>query len=29
MTEFLDLVGGRIAYEVSGTGPLVVLAPLC
>jgi pimeloyl-ACP methyl ester carboxylesterase len=26
MTEFLDLEGGRIAYEVSGSGPLVVLS---
>ena len=25
MTEFLELEGGRIAYEVSGEGPLVVL----
>ncbi|GAA2514997.1 alpha/beta fold hydrolase [Winogradskya humida] len=27
MTEFLNVDGGRIAYEVSGEGPLVVLAP--
>jgi pimeloyl-ACP methyl ester carboxylesterase len=26
MTEFLDVEGGRIAFEVSGEGPLVVLA---
>jgi pimeloyl-ACP methyl ester carboxylesterase len=26
MTEFLDIAGGRIAYEVSGDGPLIVLA---
>src|SRR5579875_2239673 len=26
MTEFLDLPGGRIAYQVTGPGPLVVLA---
>jgi pimeloyl-ACP methyl ester carboxylesterase len=26
-TEFVDIVGGRIAYEVVGEGPLVVLAP--
>ena len=26
MTEFLDIDGGRIAYDVSGEGPLVVLA---
>lgn len=26
MTEFLDIDGGRIAYDVSGQGPLVVLA---
>jgi pimeloyl-ACP methyl ester carboxylesterase len=26
MTEFLDVAGGRIAYEVTGQGPLVVLA---
>jgi pimeloyl-ACP methyl ester carboxylesterase len=26
MTEFLDIDGGRIAYAVSGDGPLVVLA---
>jgi pimeloyl-ACP methyl ester carboxylesterase len=26
MTEYLDVTGGRIAYEVTGEGPLVVLA---
>jgi pimeloyl-ACP methyl ester carboxylesterase len=26
MTEFLDTEGGRIAYDVTGTGPLVVLS---
>lgn len=26
MTEFLDIDGGRIAYEVTGEGPLVVLS---
>ena len=26
MTEFLGVEGGRIAYEVTGTGPLVVLS---
>ena len=26
MTEFLDIPGGRIAYEVTGSGPLVVLS---
>src|SRR6185437_3247821 len=26
MTEFLDITGGRIAYEVTGEGPLIVLA---
>jgi pimeloyl-ACP methyl ester carboxylesterase len=26
MTEFLDVDGGRLAYDVSGTGPLVVLS---
>lgn len=26
MTEYLDVDGGRIAYEVTGSGPLVVLA---
>ncbi len=26
MTEFLDVEGGRIAYELTGEGPLVVLA---
>jgi pimeloyl-ACP methyl ester carboxylesterase len=25
MTEYLDVAGGRIAYEVTGEGPLVVL----
>ena len=27
MTEFLEVEGGRIAYEVTGDGPLVVLLP--
>ena len=27
MTEFLDIAGGRIAYDVTGAGPLVVLSP--
>lgn len=27
MTEFVDVDGGRIAYDVTGDGPLVVLAP--
>jgi pimeloyl-ACP methyl ester carboxylesterase len=27
MTEFLDVEGGRIAYDVTGSGPLVVLSP--
>ena len=27
MTEFLDVAGGRIAYELTGEGALVVLAP--
>jgi pimeloyl-ACP methyl ester carboxylesterase len=27
MTEFLDVPGGRIAYDMSGSGPLVVLSP--
>ena len=27
MTEFLDIEGGRIAYDVTGSGPLVVLPP--
>ncbi|MFC4531554.1 alpha/beta fold hydrolase [Sphaerisporangium dianthi] len=26
MTEFLEIEGGRLAYEVSGEGPLIVLA---
>lgn len=26
MTEFLEIAGGRIAYDVAGEGPLVVLA---
>jgi pimeloyl-ACP methyl ester carboxylesterase len=26
MTDFLDVPGGRIAYDVTGTGPLVVLS---
>lgn len=26
MTEFLEVAGGRIAYEVTGSGPLVVLS---
>src|SRR5271170_8281361 len=26
MTEYLDIEGGRIAYEETGTGPLVVLS---
>ena len=26
MTEYLDVEGGRIAYEVTGAGPLVVLS---
>src|ERR1700749_4848991 len=26
MTEYLDIEGGQIAYEETGTGPLVVLA---
>jgi pimeloyl-ACP methyl ester carboxylesterase len=26
MTEFLDIAGGRIAYDVTGEGPLIVLA---
>lgn len=26
MTEFIEVAGGRIAYEVAGDGPLVVLA---
>lgn len=27
MTEYLDVPGGRIAYDVAGEGPLVLLAP--
>jgi pimeloyl-ACP methyl ester carboxylesterase len=27
MTEFLNIDGGQIAYEVTGDGPLVVLSP--
>jgi pimeloyl-ACP methyl ester carboxylesterase len=27
MTEFLDIEGGRIAYDITGSGPLVVLSP--
>ncbi|HEX2315050.1 MAG TPA: alpha/beta hydrolase [Thermomonospora sp.] len=27
MTQYLDLPGGRIAYDVTGDGPLVVLLP--
>jgi pimeloyl-ACP methyl ester carboxylesterase len=26
MTEFLDILGGRIAYDVAGEGPLIVLS---
>src|SRR5579875_326106 len=26
MTEFLDIEGGRIAYDATGEGPLIVLA---
>ena len=26
MTEFLDIKGGRIAYDVTGDGPLIVLS---
>src|SRR5215469_4939059 len=26
MTEFLDIEGGRIAYDVTGDGPLIVLS---
>ena len=26
-TEYVDVAGGRIAYEVVGYGPLVVLSP--
>ena len=28
MTEFVDVPGGRIAYDVTGAGPLVVLLSL-
>ena len=27
MTEFLDVEGGRIGYDVTGQGPLIVLSP--
>jgi pimeloyl-ACP methyl ester carboxylesterase len=27
MTEFLDVEGGQIAYDITGSGPLVVLSP--
>ena len=27
MTEFLDIEGGRIGYDVTGQGPLIVLSP--
>ncbi len=27
MTEFLDHEGGRLSYDVTGDGPLVVLSP--
>ena len=27
LTEYVDVTGGRIAYEVVGDGPLVVLSP--
>ena len=27
MTEFLDIEGGRIGYDVTGEGPLIVLSP--
>jgi pimeloyl-ACP methyl ester carboxylesterase len=27
MTEYLEIAGGTIAYDVTGSGPLVVLAP--
>lgn len=27
MTEFLEIEGGRIGYEVTGEGPLIVLSP--
>ena len=26
-TQFVDVAGGRIAYEVVGDGPLLVLSP--
>jgi hypothetical protein len=26
MTEYVDIEGGRIAYDETGTGPLVVLS---
>ena len=26
MTEYLEIAGGTIAYDVTGSGPLVVLA---
>ena len=26
MTEFVDVPGGRIAYDATGSGPLVVLS---
>ena len=26
-TEYVDVLGGRIAYDVGGHGPLVVLSP--
>ena len=26
MTEFLDIKGGRVAYDVTGEGPLIVLS---
>jgi len=26
MSEFVDVPGGRIAYDVTGSGPLVVLS---
>ena len=27
MTEFLDMPGGRLAYDLTGQGPLVVCVP--